>query len=325
MGEFAIEYEPRLVEEAVLRALRGRAEETGFRTQRDRLYEITDLEARDAGFRAFHAAWFERLGLGGLIAQALQEWPSVAANTARRLVAYASSGRDEGAELFVSPENGRGEVGRTVVIHLRAETLTLPDHLRSLLRHELLHIDDMLDPGFGYEPRFPVSAAGPTYERVLQDRYRALWDAFVDGRLARLGWAPARIRVERLNDFARAFPMLRERTEEAFERFFGGASLTHAELLAFAADPERALSREGGGPHPGERCPLCGFPTHAFEPEPGRLPPAVRERIQESFPGWDPAAGLCQQCADLYRSRAGSREQGSLGPEVRPGAEEESP
>lgn len=237
MGKGVIEYEPRLVEEAVLLALRARAEETEFRKERDPLYEVADPEAREAAFRACHARWFERLGLGRAVIQELGERPSVAASATRLLVVFASSARDEVAELFVSPGTGQvGEEERVVVIRLRPETLTLPDRLRSFFRHELLHIEDMLDPRFGYEPEFPLSAA-PVNRRVLQDRYRVLWDAFIDGRLARQGWVPAGIRAERLRDFARAFPMLRERTEEAFGRFFEATSLTHAELVAFAADP----------------------------------------------------------------------------------------
>lgn len=304
MGEFAIEYEPLLVEEAALRAVGGRAEETDFRTERNHLYAIADPEEREAQFREFHAAWFDRLGLSLEITRALQERPLVIARIVRCLVAFASSRRDEGAELFMLPAHGSAEPARwSVVIRLEPETLANPDRLRSLLRHELLHIHDMLDPRFGYEPQLPASEAGLARERLLRDRYRVLWDAFIDGRLVRLGWAQAGIRTERFNDFARVFPRLGRGTQEAFERFFDGESLTHAELVAFAADPDVALDQKRGVPLPGERCALCGFPTHDFEPEPDRLPPEVRERIREVFPGWDPANGLCRQCADLYRVR----------------------
>ena len=303
MRQIVIEYEPRLVEEAVFLAVQGAGEGRAFRRERDRLYEVADPEARDAGFRAFHAAWFDRLGLGSGIALALQEHPSIAASTSRCLVAHASSSPDEGAELFVSPESGtNGALRRVVVIRLRPETFTLPDRLRLLLRHELFHIADMLDPRFGYAPRLPVTDAGPSHERLLRDRYRVLWDAYIDGRLSRLGWAPPGIRADRLSEFARAFPRLGERTEEAFDHFFGAASLSHAELVAFAVNPESIL----GAGRPGGICPLCRFPTHVFEPEPDRLSEAVRGRIRSDFPQWEAAAGLCLQCADLYRSRSPS-------------------
>jgi hypothetical protein len=217
----------------------------------------------------------------------------------------------EGAELFVAPGNGSREgARRTLVLRVRPETFTCPDRLRALLRHELLHIADMLDPAFGYEPRWAEPARAPL-DHLFRERYRILWDAFIDGRLVRLGRAPGAVRGERLGEFARAFGMLGERTEEAFGRFFGATRLTHAELGAFAADPEGALGRRKNRRHPGEGCPLCGFPSHAFEPEPDRLPAAVRRRIRESFPSWKPADGICRLCADLYRSRAGLAEEGA--------------
>jgi len=146
--------------------------------------------------------------------------------------------REEAAELFVPSRNAAAAPPEPVVlIRLRPETLTLSDRLRALLRHELLHLADMLDPGFGYEPRLPPSGAGRAKEQLVRDRYRVLWDAYIDGRLARLGGAPAGIRADRLSEFRQAFPMLGEGAEDAFEHFFEAASCCHAELMAFALDP----------------------------------------------------------------------------------------
>ena len=168
----------------------------------------------------------------------------------RFLVAYAASAREEGAELFVA------ERRRSVAIRLAPATLLGPERLLELLRHELLHVADMLDPRFAYEPWFPSLDAGPAHRELLKDRYRVLWDAYIDGRLSRVGRAPAGIRAVRLSEFRRAFPMLGERAEAEFERFFSAVSLRHAELMAFAVDPENGRGC----------CPLCRFPTHAFEP-----------------------------------------------------------
>jgi hypothetical protein len=287
VNELVVEYDPRLVEGAVLLAVVGHEGERAFHRERDRLYEIADSEVREAAFRALHAAWFERLNLGREVGQALAERPLVAAGIGRCLVASATSGRDEMAELFVTTE--AGALRRAVVIRVRPARLLDTVRIREFLRRELLHVADMLDPAFGYEPQLPPSEGGPAHERLVKDRYGVLWDAYVDGRLARLGWAPPGTRAERLAAFRRAFPMLGERAEAAFDRFFGAEALQHADLVAFAA--------RGG------RCPLCRFPTHAFEPEPHRLPHAAREAIRHDFPEWDPSAGLCLQCADLYRSR----------------------
>lgn len=304
--EIPIEYEPPLVEEAVLVAIRGRAEEPQLRADRDALYAIGDSEEREQAFRAFHAAWFERLGLDAVVDEALREQPAVRAGAGRCLVSLARARRDEGAELFVAASADAPEPARrTLVLRLRPASLAEPDRLRPFLRRELLHVADMLDPRFGYAPRASGPDAGRLPDGLFRERYRVLWDTLVDGRLARLDWAPPGRRAERLREFAAAFPMLGDRLEEAFDRFFGGDPRTHADLVRFAAEPERALGLDRSGPHAGERCPLCGSPTHAFELDPERLPEPMRELIRRGFPGWDPADGLCRQCADLYRARVG--------------------
>ncbi len=308
-GDLPIEYEPRLVEEAVLAVMRGRPEEAAFRADRDALYPIGDAEEREARFRAFHAAWFERLRLGEAITEAVREEPSIAARTTRCLVAVAPSGREEGAELFVAGDGESAGSRRTIVLRVRPETFTEVERFRALLRHELCHLADMLDPRFGYTPG-PMPLTAPLPDPLLRERYRVLWDASIDGRLQGLGRAPTGVRAERLREFAATFPMLGERAEEAFERFFGATALTHADLVRFAAAPDRSLGLARRGPWPGDPCPLCGLPTHAFEPDPERLPRTVCERIHRRFPKWRPADGICRQCADLYRAadRAGTRE-----------------
>lgn len=321
-----VDYDARLVEEAVLRALRGCPDARAFHQERDGLYDLTDPDERDAAFRNLHADWFVRLGLDRPIQQALSERPRVAASVRRCAVTAARSRKDEGADLFVCPaEEGGSEVDRRAVgIQVRPETLLDPDGLLDLLRHELLHIDDMLDPHFGYEPALPRSEVGPAYDRLLQDRYRALWDATIDGRLLRAGLVPVFVRDRRLRDFVRAFPMVGERTPEIFSPFFDGGSQTHADLMAFAQDPDAALR----GPTPGSpsetyrgnrrggRCPVCRFPTYDLEPEPERLSPDLVARVQEDFPTWLPGQGICPQCAELYRARPLSASAAALLPKT---------
>ena len=319
-----LEWEPRLVEEAVLVALRGHEDEAAFRGERDRLYEIKDPEGREAAFRGLHAAWFGRLGLGRPVLGALDEQPSIAAATHGCRVSSARSRKEEGAELFVRPSAGQGRdpERRWVVIRLRPEALGAPDALMAFLRHELFHIADMLDPYFAYEPSLPPAPAGPAHAALQRDRYRVLWDAAIDGRLVRLGRAPSSLREERLKEFARTFPMLGPAVGEAFARIFDGEGHIHAALvayatipdaLAFSATPGRRLPCSPGpdaaspvaaGPRPGERCAICRFPTHAFEPHPTALPGETLALIRTEFPAWHPAQGLCRQCADLYRSRS---------------------
>jgi hypothetical protein len=320
---FSLEWDPRLVEEAVLLAVDARQVQ-GFRGERNRLYEIQDPEEREAAFRKFHVAWFERLNLAGPFWQALREQPLIPASTRACVVAYARTGRDEGAELFVSPGGeGAGEAERrSVGVRLLPQRFLDEEELLAFLRHELFHITDMLDPAFGYEPRLPKAELGPAHERLLQDRYRVLWYIYIDGRLVHRNWTPPLVRARRLEEFARTFTMLGDRVEEAFSRFFDNTSLTHSDLVSFAINPAPPASvldscssnskfeirnsklAAGPRPHAGQRCPLCGFPTHAFQPDPDQLPADVVDRIRADFPTWEPSSGLCQQCSDLYRSRS---------------------
>jgi hypothetical protein len=298
---FSLRYDPHLVEEAIFLVVKDRPQERIFHRGRDQLYRIADAEARDRAFQEYHSSWFTRLGLHLPLEQALAEQPTILQAVHTCVVGYAPTQKDEGAELFVSPPAaGLNERERRAVgVLLRPVSFLDPDTLLGLLRHELLHIADMLDPDFGYEPAFPQPQGGPAAEHLLRDRYRMLWDTTINGRMVRRGWASPAIRERCLRDFTHVFPLLGAGALAAFARFFDTGPHTHAELLAAA----REL---GGNPRkPGQsgRCPLCRFPTYVFEPHPEYLPTPVIARIAQDFPAWRPAHGLCVQCADLYRAQ----------------------
>lgn len=296
-------YDPGLVEEAVFLGAGEHAAAKRFHRERDQIYKIAHPEERERAFQDFYRAWFFHLGFTEQIEKALSEQPLLSAGVKGCLVARAPGKPEEGAELFVNPEEKLSDrERRTVSIFLRPESLLNPSVLLTFLRHELLHITDMLEPSFGYERELPAAEAGPTHNRLHKERYRALWDATIDGRMVRRGWADESLRAERLCDFRQIFPMFGEETEDLFSRFFDREPHTHAELVAFVLDP-RAIAGTAQGSHPGSRCPLCGFPTYTFEPEPEHLSPELVLQITQDFPRWHPSHGLCRQCADLYRAR----------------------
>lgn len=213
---------------------------------------------------------------------------------------------------------------RTLRILLMPKSLLKPEALLRLMRHELLHIADMLDPAFAYEPTLPRTEGGPTYDTLITNRYRVLWDVTINGRMVRRGWILGSARDGQLNEFARAFPMLAERTEDTFNLFFNGDEHSHPELAAFAFDPRAAAGQAQGASAPGTHCPLCKFPTYIFEPEPNNLGSDVLQAINHDFPQWTPSLGLCKQCADLYRasrlSVAAARELPGWHPDLFPPA-----
>jgi len=300
-----LEFDRRLVEEAVLLAIQSAppGDQRLFHAERDPLYETADLDRRESEFDDLHGRWFRRLRVAAPVLSVWREEPSLA-YADRCLVVPVSSAKEEFAD--VQPDR-RGSGGTVVLIRLRSPTLVDAERVVDLLRHELLHVVDILDPEFGFEPRLEAVAINVGLENLVRERYRVLWDTTIDGRLAARGVLPLGREARRHSEFQAAFSMLGEAAGSCFETLFRGPRPDHAWLLCSAADPaEMAEVRvESGG-----CCPLCRMPTTTLAPDPERLEPTAVEAVKRDFQDWTPAEGLCLQCADLYRSRAASMEAG---------------
>jgi hypothetical protein len=290
---------PVLVEEAVWAALRGTRAAAEYQRARDPIYRLPDPEERDAAFARLASAWFDRLSLVEPLRRAVEEQGEALDAAGRILAVPAARDRDQGAELYVA-----GPEDRSIVVALRPETFVDPDRALPMIRRELTHVADMLDPAFAYEPALPAMPSGPARDRLLQDRYRVLWNCSVEGRLRRRGLVPGTAREALRREFAAVFVLLGERTEACFTALFDGPRPPHPDLVAMAMDPRAGFGLPAGEAAPGDRCPLCAFPTGDFEPRPDDLPEEARAAIGASFPAWGPDRGLCRQCADLYRARA---------------------
>ena len=302
-GTLAVRYDPRLIEEAVFYAQRNSHVLKELDEQRNRIYEVADPDDREKRFNELYHSWFVRLGLNQTIEEALREQPIITAHVESCFIGRAAQSKEEGAELFVAPAHRSEESARrTVRIALQPESLLDRERLLTFLRHELLHVADMLDPAFAYEPTLPKTEGGPTYDTLITNRYRVLWDVTINGRMARRGWVAPSVRDEQWSDFICAFPMLENGGAECFERFFNAERPAHPELAAFAFDPRAAVGGPAGRSVAGTHCPLCKFPSHAFEAEPDQLGEDVLAAITDDFPHWTPSLGLCAQCADLYRA-----------------------
>jgi hypothetical protein len=299
-----IRYDARLVEEAVLQAVRGlpQPEQNRFHSRREGLYLHEDPDEREAGFEALHGEWFVCLGLDRPLHRALAERPVVMSGVSECRVSPARSRHEEMADLL-----GREAAGVQPVLAVRLLPASLQDKeaLLGLLRHEILHVADMLDPAFGYARHLPDSEEGPSYDNILRDRYRAVWATTIDGRLLGQGLCPETVREKRRRDFARSFGPLGDRADAGFESWFTKPHPTHAAIVKYIQDPGGA----GGAAATalGGRCPLCRFPS-ALDPHPERLSPGALREIENDRPSWSPAQGLCAQCADLYLARAAELE-----------------
>ncbi len=298
-----IEYEPAFLDAAVRLALVVRPEARLYHRERERVYREPDPERRVRAFEALDRSWFERLGLGRPFHQALAEQPLILAGVDRVGVGRPPQRRDAGAELLVRArrDGEPASAARVLRLLVMPEALGVDADIVAFLRRELLHVADMLDPGFGYEPSL-AAAGGPAHGRLLRDRYRAVWDATVDGRLSHAGRLEGDVRARRAADFARAFPRLDgDEATRAFARFFDDPAPTHATIVEFVT-----RSGAAGGPAAGV-CFLCGFPTADLDPDPVGLLATAGAELVRDFPGWRPEDGCCRQCADLYRAASLSR------------------
>jgi hypothetical protein len=257
-----IELDPQLLEAVVFLEIRRReqlGEQATYRDYRgrvDALYDLSaDDEGRDIAFRDVHADFFERLGFGQAIRGYIEEFPLLRQELDRITFLKARSRREEGADLFVRLDEGGGGLHhRTAVLHLRAETFLDTDKLSILLRRELYHVSDMVEPAFGYEPNLGDTGESIAQENLIRDRYRVLWNLYIDARLARAGRAPAAILQQPQSLLERAFDSLGEQNTKAiFETVSNATSLTHSDLLALAkpCSPEFVASdasRMGASP-----------------------------------------------------------------------------
>ena len=296
-------YDPGLVDEAVLLSERTAPRDAvrAFRRERDRVYEITDPDEREAAFEALHLRWFAGLQLPNLVESLVAERANIGEWLEEGRVLRAVTRQEEGADLVDQVMSGEGDRRPILVLRLRPVTLFEPEALRALVRHELMHIADMLDPAFGYQRALPASDDGPSRDNVQRDRYRVLWDVTIDGRLARAGGDSRHpTREVRWQEFAATFSMLGDDCRRAFDEWFDNPHPTHAALAAFAMAPAGSEQTGDSG-----RCPLCRFPVAVLDPRPERLSAATIAAIRGQHPSWEIDQGLCPQCLDLYEGRYG--------------------
>lgn len=264
----------------------------GTDLEREAIYEIEDEQERETAFQAHVAAWFRKSGIESRFRAAFENYTCLLQACPVAIIRRVRNPADEIGELFRN-EQGINRIG----IGMRSGRIG-DGSFDSFLRHELCHINDMLDPSFGY-PGPTVDACG-TDGQVRRDRYGLLWDITIDARLSR--------RPSVADHFRRAVDRHRARFDSMFgfcpepERAEIFAELsrtdkpTHVRLWAIASDPRRVKS--AAGPTPGGRCPVCGFTTFEWA-DADRVARAAPAILAE-FPDWGRDTGCCGRCAELY-------------------------
>ena len=272
-----------------------------FRKAADTIYRTVPLPKRQAAFQGLYQKTLASLPHTGRLKALIAEMEPCGSLPASCVFLRAFKGEEEGAQL----SEGRNMLG------IRIRTATFLDEAASayLLRHELTHIQDLLDPSFHHDPLSPLAQETPSEESLLRDRYRTLWDLSVDGRLERRGQLPPEMRERRGAEFRSLFPALDEEgAAEVIETLWSGPRPSDPDLrrmvkgapelcgrlgVSFRApvSASRSSLRRGGMP-----CPLCRFTTFEWS----EATPALAEAVRADYPAWAPSQGLCTQCANRY-------------------------
>jgi len=302
------EFHPGLVEQAAfLAARRDPTTERALRAELEQVYCIADPHQRDDHFARIHGRWFVALRLDRLVQSPLAQQPVIAREVQRCHVREAAGRRRENVELFVRCGANNGtECARTLIIDLCPESLLEADRLGEWLRRELFKVADMLDERFGYSPALP--AVHHARQDLVRDRYRVLWDIYVEARLrcssasyACFAESPARLCARFERAFVRGDARASAGCVDALLRV---TSTTHGCLLGWALQPETIPSWTATGGHSahraGELCPLCCFPTYDWYDFDRDADAEIQLIISQAQPAWRSAQGACRQCVETY-------------------------
>jgi len=310
-------YDQQLVDDIVYKGL-AKQEASGdlelykeYHEKRDAIYDL-EQESRPRRFRELDNDFFNRLGCSVYIKEIFDEYPDIKEKIESVHVRRATTRQNEGSNVV--------DEGRKVIIRLYPEIfIEGSSEIRRVIRHELMHVSDMMDKNFEYNVNEEFSKS-PMEERIMRDRYRLFWDISVDGRLTNKGLETTATREERKIEFDSFFSKIPEDTRDLiFSKMWEAEEpMTHNRMVELSKDTNKVLALAAGsrsaeelveetkklGPLPGTTCPLCGFPSFDWVEEAAEDEDIVKV-LKEDFPDWKPQDGVCSRCAEYYKVRAG--------------------
>jgi hypothetical protein len=299
--------QPDLVERVVFETVRGDAAQSrAYHREFARCHNEPEGEGRDTAFRHLHERWFEQLGFRRRIVDIVNEFRFVARDVSRVVITPAGGRGGQSAELFGTPG------AYSVVLVVAAATLLDPAAFAYWARHELMHIDDMLDPTFEYDLAARPNGSSLAARNLWRDRYALLWALSIDARLAQCHPTARLLKTQRKMEFALAWGISDSvAANEVFDHFwtnFTAGRPTHQELITWTrATWTGAAESEHASPHrravlPGDPCPACRFKT--FDWASASQLERIDEIVRGNFPDWRPENGLCGRCAEVYSMEA---------------------
>lgn len=311
-----IEYDPGLIEAVIFRELAGREAKGDFMLTEeyhsftDPVYENFPADERPAQFKKIEWDFFVKLGFPKVPQEIFSEFQVFEEKATGGVVVKAQNPFDEGSNLVKGPTDSAGK--KRIVVKLLPERFQDVPYLKKLMRHELMHVSDMLDDAFGY--RSDRLGCNPMEESIVTERYSCLWDIFVDSRLIRNQRETIADKASRHGDFEVLFRNVPSGAKSSiFEKLWQDEHLTHDRLLELAMDVNKVAAIFEGIPHeevrkvkkdflPGSQCPLCQFRTFHWAKDVENDADLVGV-IKIDFPNWIPEDGVCERCVESYKVR----------------------
>ncbi len=306
-------YDPYIVEEVVFLKLRG-LESSGnlelydeFHRLSDKIYELSDEDERSDGFIELNREFFNKLGFSEAVREVVDEFPELSEKKIAEIhIRKVTSLMDMGSNL--------ADEKRKTIIRVFPEQFMDIACLKKFIRHEMMHVVDMLDEKFGYKDG--KLSTLPAEETIMRDRYKLFWDIFIDNRLERRGKETVQSKNGRFGEFERLYVRLpSEKKKAVFEGLWKEENLTHDKAVELARDTVKLVATYGGTSIEGEEetkkvlipggpCPLCRFPTHSWI-DASSLDEQLIQLIRADFPDWQVDDGICDRCTECYTVRAG--------------------
>lgn len=287
-------FEPALAAEITEMASRGNADrQAEYRASQDQVY-LEPPERRKDGFYGLDCQVLARWGLAGPVNSVTGEFSALGGKTSEVLVARVASAGEEGADLSWD--------GQRIGVKVKAHRFLDGQGLSVFLRHELMHVQDMLDEKFGY--RLERLDLTPAQDAKFRERYGLLWDISIESRLAGAGKQGTANRDEWAKRFQETFTDLPDEVRPVvFQRLWDRPQCSHLDILEKALDPAKFVGWDGKPEVrvPGAKCPLCRFPSYQWVDAPA---PALA-LVQAEFPRWQPEQGMCPRCSEYYAVRVG--------------------
>lgn len=312
-----IDFDPSLIEEVIFRELRTREEKgdytltADYHSLTDPVYDNFPLDERPAHFKKIEWDFFKKLGFPKIIKEVFDEFPDIEGKVAGGVVTKAMSPFDEGSNLTKGPSEGAGQ--KRIIVKLLSDRFLEIPYLKRLIRHELMHVADMLSESFGY--RDERLGCNPMEESIIKERYSIFWDIFVDSRLIRKGKETVSDKDGRYGEFESLYKKIPPEIKLAiFEVLWNDECLTHNRLFELAEDVNKVMKIAEGLSIkqvqkskkvllPGAQCPLCQFRTYHWIDNIEQEPYLV-EVIKKDFPDWEPEDGACERCIEAYKVRS---------------------